>query len=174
MLEHCEPLSLKEREQYYMDSLGAYCTGYNSMPKASYQGDEILARISGSLKGREFTAEHRTNLSVANRERMLKDPRRFALVEFASHPGETNPFFGKHHSDEVKRLISLKNKGHVASGDLRKIRADNAKGENNSQYGKRFKYVTDGIVTRKISADSISDFLKSNPTFAYGMVKRRY
>ena len=104
-----------------MDSLGAYCTGYNSMPKASYQGDEILARISGSLKGREFTAEHRTNLSVANRERMLKDPRRFALVEFASHPGETNPFFGKHHSDEVKRLISLKIKGTLPVATFEKL-----------------------------------------------------
>lgn len=173
ILELCDPPNLKEQEQHYIDLLGSYCAGYNSMPRASYQGDEIADRISNSLRGREFTAEHRANLSKANRERMLKDPRRFALAEFASHPGETNPFFGKHHSDETKKLLSLKNTGYVADSGLRKIRSNNARGERNSQYGKRFRYFTDGVTTRKIQAESAEDFLKGNPTFRSGM-KRGY
>ncbi len=173
ILEYCEPPTLKEREQYHIDLLGSYRVGYNSMPMASYQGDEITARISNSLKNREFTAEHRANLSKANRERMLKDPRRFALAAFASHPGETNPFFGKHHSEETKRLLALKNTGYVASGVLRKVRSDNSRGECNSQYGKRFRYFTDGITTRKIQVESADGFLKNNPTFQSGM-KRGY
>lgn len=94
-------------------------------------------------------------------------------MPFSSHPGETNPFFGKTHTDEAKKSISLKNKGRVVTTILRKIRAENANGSNNSQYGKRFKFVTDGNVTKKLPIDEVDAFLSSHDEFSLGNPKRK-
>lgn len=60
-------------------------------------------------KGRIFTHEHRHNLSLAQRKR------------FKEHP-ETNGMLGIHHSEEMKRNLSIKFKGkhHSPSTELKK------------------------------------------------------
>lgn len=49
---------------------------------------------------------------------------------------EDNPFYGKHHNEETKRIISEKNKGRKASDEEKKMRRRINKGKNNPFYGK--------------------------------------
>lgn len=51
--------------------------------------------------------------------------------------GEDNPFYGKHHTEETKRIISEKNTGRIATDEERKMRREINMGDNNPFYGKR-------------------------------------
>ena len=50
--------------------------------------------------------------------------------------GEENPFYGKHHTEETKDLISKKNTGRKATDEERKMRSKINAGTNNPFYGK--------------------------------------
>lgn len=56
-------------------------------------------KISASQKGTPKTAEHRKKLSLS----------RYDANGDPIYCGSSNPFFGKHHSEETKRLIGYKN-----------------------------------------------------------------
>jgi len=64
--------------------------------------EETRIKMSLSRTGRKHTEEAKARMSEAQK---LKDKPNYG--EF----GELHPMFGKHHSDETKNLISLKNKG---------------------------------------------------------------
>lgn len=66
---------------------------------------ETLEKISRSNKGRVFSEEYRRKLSE-NRK--------------GTHCGSDNPFYGKHHSDEVKQLLSEYNKLGICGSKGRK------------------------------------------------------
>lgn len=51
--------------------------------------------------------------------------------------GEHNPFYGKHHTEETKQLISSKNQGRPISEREREIRRKCNAGERNPFYGKQ-------------------------------------
>lgn len=51
--------------------------------------------------------------------------------------GEDNPFYGKHHSEETKRIISEKNTGRIATEEERKMRRKINLGDKNPFYGKK-------------------------------------
>ena len=51
--------------------------------------------------------------------------------------GEENPFYGKHHTDETKHIISEKNTGRKVTDEERKMRSRINKGSNNPFYGKK-------------------------------------
>lgn len=50
--------------------------------------------------------------------------------------GENNPFYGKHHTEETKNIISEKNTGRQATDEERKMRRKINTGINNPFYGK--------------------------------------
>lgn len=51
--------------------------------------------------------------------------------------GVNNPFYGKHHSDKTKALISQKNTGYKLSKETKKKMSKSRMGENNSFFGKK-------------------------------------
>ena len=55
-----------------------------------------------------------------------------------------NPMYGKHHSEETRKKISIAEKGKIISDDVKKKMSDMYKGKNNPNYGKHhlFSYET--------------------------------
>ena len=51
--------------------------------------------------------------------------------------GKENPFYGKHHTDETKQIISKKNAGRIVTDEERKMRSEINIGSNNPFYGKK-------------------------------------
>lgn len=71
ILEYCDKDKLMEREQFYLDQLNP---SYNILKQAySLEGFKHSAETIESLKGREFTEEHRENLSKANTGRTFSE-----------------------------------------------------------------------------------------------------
>ena len=60
-----------------------------------------------------------------------------------------NPFYGKHHSDDTKRIISEKNTGRVASDEERKMRSIINSGKRNPFYGRKHSKETIAIIQQK-------------------------
>lgn len=67
--------------------------------------------------------------------------------------GENNPFYGKNHTEETKRIISEKNTGRKATDEERDMRSKINKGSNNPFYGKRHSDET----KRKIKETSMAN-----------------
>ena len=91
------------REQYWVDELNACDNkkGYNKRKIVNSnlglkQSDEARRKNSESKKGRKVSEETRKKLSEANRIRLAS---------------EKNSMYGKHHSEEIKRKISIANTG---------------------------------------------------------------
>lgn len=66
--------------------------------------------------------------------------------------GEENPFFGKHHTEETKQIISEKNTGRKATDEEREMRRRINQGKNNPFYGKQHSDET----KRKIKETNIN------------------
>ena len=99
---------LNEREIYWISFFDSYHNGYNLTPG----GD-------GMPKGYKHTDEWKHNQSI-------------------KMSGKNNPFYGKHHSEETKQKISIKNSNPPLER-RKKISEHHAdfSGENNPMYGKR-------------------------------------
>ena len=128
----CEPNILLLREQHWMDKLRAYKAGFNSTPHAGLStfgmrfspstrkklsekrrgrvtSEQTRLRLSQKMKNRVFSEEHLRHLAEAGRRRMLNSPDRNKLGEWSkNHPqiGAANAFYGKHHSEETRKIIS--------------------------------------------------------------------
>jgi group I intron endonuclease len=71
ILEYCDKDKLTEREQFYLDELNP---SYNIIKQAySLQGFKHSAETIENLKDREFSQEHRDNLSKANTGREFSE-----------------------------------------------------------------------------------------------------
>jgi len=71
ILEYCDKDKLTEREQFYLDELNP---SYNILKQAySLQGFKHSAETIENLKDREFSQEHRDNLSKANTGREFSE-----------------------------------------------------------------------------------------------------
>ena len=99
---------LNEREIFWISFFDSYHNGYNLTPG----GD-------GMPKGYKHTDEWKRNQSI-------------------KMSGKNNPFYGKHHSEETKQKISIKNSNPPLER-RKKISEHHAdfSGENNPMYGKR-------------------------------------
>ena len=99
---------LNEREIFWISFFDSYNNGYNLTPG----GD-------GMPKGYKHTDEWKHNQSI-------------------KMSGKNNPFYGKHHSEETKQKISIKNSNPPL--ERRKKISDHhadVSGKNNPMYGKR-------------------------------------
>ncbi len=83
---------LYKREQYYIDFFDSVKNGYNLSPAA------------GSNAGYKHSKETRHNMKLA---------------KAGQHDGEKNPFYGKHHSEETRKLLSEINTGKTHSEETK-------------------------------------------------------
>ena len=83
---------LYKREQYFIDFYNSVENGYNMSPAA------------GSNAGYKHSKETRHNMKLA---------------KAGQHDGEKNPFYGKHHSEETRKLLSEINTGKTHSEETK-------------------------------------------------------
>jgi group I intron endonuclease len=112
IVDTCETKeALHAREQYWIDHCACMAPGgYNSAEggKGGAYLESHKQRISAALKGRTVSAETRQKQSQMRKG--VKMPRS-AIEKFKARTGEKNPFFGRTHAEETRRVIGEKSKG---------------------------------------------------------------
>lgn len=79
-----------------------------------------------------------------------KKKRREAIERNGGLSGERNPFYGKHHSEDTKKIISEKNKGRISPG-RKKVSADGIIFESLRSCAKHFN-VSEGTVVFRVKS----------------------
>lgn len=79
VIQYCNTEDLIINEQYWIDHFDSYNNGYNCNP------------IAGSQKGRVWTKEQKEKARAS---------------KIGTNVGVANPFFGKKHSEEVRKRMS--------------------------------------------------------------------
>jgi group I intron endonuclease len=74
--------------------------------------------------------------------------------------GEKNHLFGKHHSLETLKKISIANSGRVVSEETRAKLSANSKGKNNANYGKHFSDEVKKKISESEKGKTISEWQK--------------
>jgi hypothetical protein len=107
---------------------------------------EALAKMRAANCGRRLSEEIRRKMSASHMGHVVTEETRRRISETktpemkvrlsARFRGKSNPFYGKFHSDESKRKISLAHKGKIVSLESRKKMSDSRRGEKNHMYGK--------------------------------------
>lgn len=104
ILEKCEKSQLIEREQHYKDLYKSYDR------KLGYD----VCSVAGSTLGTTLTIEHKKKLSLAHTG--LKHSKETIDKISLASKGENNPMYGKRHTVESKRKISINTRsGMLAS-----------------------------------------------------------
>lgn len=111
-----------DKEQYYIKLYNTFYTsgiGYNMTEGgggvAGYKhSEESKLKISSSLKGHIFPESRNAKISSANKgvPKSLQHRQALSQARLGRFTGEDNPFFGKHHSDHSKSLVSKANSKH--------------------------------------------------------------
>lgn len=93
--------NLEERENFWIGYYGSDSRdrGYNLCP------------VSGSTRGYKFTDDQRKHISDA-----LK----------GKYAGSANPFYGKRHTEETKKILSGKAKGRITSAETKQKMRDSS------------------------------------------------
>ncbi len=118
VLEHCSLSDLTVREQYWIDALDSFKTGYNSRPRA-----ENNLGAPGPNKGKKFSAEARSKMSASHkghpgfwtgksRGSPLPETRKKLSVALM---GRSPTMVGKTHSVETRKKMSEARKRYLAS-----------------------------------------------------------
>ena len=120
-----------KNEAKNIDSLSYKSHLYNSMD--SYGIDKFSFEVIEEcdceiLDERERYWIHELNTLELNGYNILNGGRKLF--------GEENPFYGKHHTEETKEVISKKNTGRKATDEERTMRSRINKGSSNPFYGK--------------------------------------
>lgn len=173
----CENLKeLNEKEKYYiekLDSLYINNRGYNITlggDGGATTTNTIVVHKENSCK---FIYLNELNFYLENGyEKGMSDKMKINLKNNTYYRSKTNnPFYGKHHSEITKKLISMSSKGRGAGDnnvakrlDVRKKISEKAKGENNYFKNHKFIYINDGKIELKIENDK---------TVPFGFVKGR-
>lgn len=89
IIEYCDKDELMEREQFYLDKLNP---SYNNLKQAySLKGFKHSVETIESLKEREFSQEHKDNLSKANTGRKFREETLDKLSKSISDYHEKHP-----------------------------------------------------------------------------------
>lgn len=121
-LEECSPENCIEREQWYLDSiLFASCNdnrfkalGYNILRVAGNvlgfrHSQETKKRIGESKRGNKYCLGRK--ITQETRDKMSK-------AQMGKHQGQKNHFYGKQHSDSVKKKMSFKRRKTTPEQDI--------------------------------------------------------
>lgn len=103
---HNKPMSSEHREK--LTIINQTKANDPEFRKTLIEAGKRRRGIPSPIKGRKrtpFTEEHKRNISLAKKGKQL---------------GKDNPFFGKHHTDEVKQLNREKHTGTIISETTRK------------------------------------------------------
>ena len=119
LLESNIPDSLiDKKEMYYISKYKTFYAdgGYNMTlgggGMAGYKHTkEAIHKISASLKGHIYpkSRNHKIKLAMIGREYKQEWKDALSLSRLGRFKGEDNPFYGKHHSNKTKELISKAN-----------------------------------------------------------------
>jgi group I intron endonuclease len=153
-----DPLTLSNRETFWIQTLDSFSGGYNSTPIGGTTRDYKLSEetkrklslraqgrvvsqetrelLSVRLKGRPFSKQHRERLKEAwkgRKESAEWDPYCLANSQKdKDHHGEMNNFFGKRHREDSKERMSQSLREHFSahpcSDELRNKRSKNVLG----------------------------------------------
>lgn len=113
VIEECAVEKLNERERYWQDY-------YDVISKKGLNC--TLVKANGISGKRSYETTFKISMTKYGRPPLEKKPKR------ENNSGSNNPFYGKKHSEETKRKISLKLKGSVCE-----------KGEKHFNYGRKHK-----------------------------------
>lgn len=106
-----------------------------------YHTEETKTKISESRKGIIFTDDHKKHISDSIKNR-------------GGMSGDRNPFYGKHHSEETRKILSDKSKQrHVPCSDSKKeVLRKSALGR---------KYINNGSDVKAVKECDLSDYLSN-------------
>lgn len=125
-IEMCSKDNLSEREIFYIKHLNTKRpNGYNLTDGGDgitgfTPSAETIEKLSISHTGNKLTNKAKELLRIANL-------------------GDKNPFFGKKHSDETKRIISEKGTGRKLSKESREKKRISTMGNKNPIYERKFE-----------------------------------
>jgi group I intron endonuclease len=102
---------LNEMEKYYIWKFNTYedKNHYNLTPGGDFSPMKLpgmAAKISKKLKGREFSEEHRKNISEAQKGKKISEKTKNKISKATS--GENNPMFGRHHTESARFKMSCR------------------------------------------------------------------
>ena len=115
---------LRDREQYWIDTMNAVKDGYNILPTAGSPAnfklsEETKKKISASKMGRTMSDSARAGLLLANRGRKHTDAQRAqsSALRTGRKPSKSHleAQIAALRSDEVRKKISIAGKGRVMS-----------------------------------------------------------
>ena len=116
---------------------GGFAPGENHPHYHRSPSESTRRKLSESLKGRKFTDDHRRNLSksvaIARTGISLSEAHKESIRKAVL--GESNPFYGKHHSDSTRKSISNSLSGRQLSESTREKISKSMSGSNNPRYG---------------------------------------
>ena len=92
---------------------------------------------------------------------------KISLAKQGKYEGENNPFYGKTHSDETKKIIKEKRAKQIFTIERNKKASESVKGEKNHFYGKEHNSETKSIIKNKIKE------LWKDPKYREMMLKSR-
>ncbi len=139
----CEKDELNKLERYYQDLYD--CIGKNGLNCIlTNSGDRRAERSQETIKKQIATIK--ANYKPYSEERLKKMSESLKGVKNPMYgkTGEKNPFFGRKHTIETKKIISKKNSGinNFFYGKKRPEHSKNMKGENHFNFGKKCKYTS--------------------------------
>lgn len=110
-----DPAKLLEREQHWIDSIGAVDTGYNIRRVAQSNfglkaSEATKAKMSAAQRGRKMSPEAKRKISIAN-----KGKNRFSPEQITRMSVERK---GRTHTDDAKAKIAAASRGRVQSPEL--------------------------------------------------------
>lgn len=116
LVEFCSPSEMCDREQYYID-LGIqnrYCCNLSPSAHRVLISEEQKIRLSRLKSGSKLKESHKKNISVGLKRSYQTGQRKSFL---ANKPGELNPFYGRNHTDECRKVMSKKKQGMYLGGE---------------------------------------------------------
>lgn len=143
VLCECEKEELDLKEKYYQELYT--CVGVNGL-NCFINGDEKEKRFYSKESKKSFIGKRKGMKIKCSEELRIKKSNNLKNNSLIyKRYGENNYFFGKKHSEETKRIISIKNSGpnNVFYGKKRPLQSEKMSKENHPNWGKKLKWLSE-------------------------------